>query len=212
MRPLLQGNDLIYYRKVSFDSIRENDLVLIRKKGVLFTHRVIYKTPDYLVTKGDNNAYSDGIIKPRNIIAKATRLKRNGKTIKLDELYMVQSLLYFHEIEQVTASIQRKGVDVLILKGLPLHLYYQGKRPKRIYGDCDLLIRNKDAQKVQMVLKRLGYRKLNSDLSPGHSKILDKKTEESYFKILGTFPIIFDVHYEVVFMMTQVGKLDRLYH
>jgi signal peptidase I len=211
MMPILQSGDLVYYQRTSFNRVRENDIVLIKKGPHLFTHRIIYRTPEYAVTKGDNNRRSDGRILPSNIIAKAVRLKREGKIIRLDELYFLQSFLYFHEIYRIIQALQKKGVDVLVLKGLPLHLYYEGARPKRIYSDCDILISKSDADLTAGILKQNGYQKVEKSLSREHRLLQDKKVEESYMKLVGKFPVIFDVHYEAVFMMTQLGRLDPLY-
>lgn len=79
MMPILQPNDVIHYRKTTFSQCKTNDFIMVKKNGQLFTHRVIYKTKNYLITKGDNNLDSDGRIYPRQIIGKFYQIKRKLK-------------------------------------------------------------------------------------------------------------------------------------
>lgn len=211
MLPLLRTGDLVYYKKCSFQSIRINDILLINKRRKLFTHRVIYKTDSYIITKGDNNSTSDGKIYSHQIVAKARYFRRGDKKMRLEGLYTAQSLLYFHEITTIIKAFQKKAVDVLILKGLPLHLFYEGRRPNRLYSDCDILIAYKDKEKATSVLTGYGYIKGDTALSALHKRLRDKETEDSFYKLVGSFPVVLDIHYEVIFMMTQLGKLDPLY-
>ncbi|MBI5122615.1 S24/S26 family peptidase [Candidatus Roizmanbacteria bacterium] len=67
MLPILHPNDVVQYRKINFKQIRINDIILVRKNKRLFTHRIIYKTDKYLVTKGNNNLESDGKIYPLQV-------------------------------------------------------------------------------------------------------------------------------------------------
>jgi len=129
MLPLLQANDVIYYRQTTFSRCKTNDLIMAKKNGQLFTHRVIYKTKKYLITKGDNNLQSDGKIYPRQIIAKVYQIKRNGKIFHPENLYLFQSTLYFQEIVKIKRAFEKEKIDFVFLKGLPLHLYFKGKHP-----------------------------------------------------------------------------------
>ncbi len=79
MLPILHPNDVVQYKKINFKQIRINDIILVHKNKRLFTHRIIYKTDRYLITKGDNNLESDGKIYPRQIIGKVAKVKRDGK-------------------------------------------------------------------------------------------------------------------------------------
>jgi len=212
MLPLLQPEDIIQYRKVAFENIRENDILLVKKKSLMFTHRVIYKTPTYLVTKGDNNILSDGNIYPRHILAKAYQIKRKNMIINITDLFLTQSFMYLTEINKVVAVYKKAGLDFLILKGLPLHLYYEkGQYPKRMYADCDILVDIQKADKAHRLLLKLGYTKSTRFFSENFKRLKNKKIEDTYVKKVAGFPVVFDLHYEVVFMMTQLGKLDSLY-
>jgi hypothetical protein len=97
------------------------------------------------------------------------------------------------------------------LKGLPLHLYFEGEHPKRLYADCDVLVDQKDFNRAQKILYRFGYQKSDTALSPLQKKLKDKEVENAYWKTINGFSVVFDLHTEVVFMMTQLGKLSQLY-
>ncbi len=105
---------------------------MVKKNTHLFTHRVIYKTVNYLVTKGDNSFESDGKILPRHIIAKVYKIKRNTQTFNPESLYLLQSTLYLQEINQIKKLFEREKIDFVFLKGLPLHLYYEKTHPRRM--------------------------------------------------------------------------------
>jgi len=81
MFPILRSGDVVEYSTCSFLTLKINDIVLIKKKGVMIAHRVIYKHPSYVITKGDNNLLHDGNIYPNKVIAKAVQVKRNNKKL-----------------------------------------------------------------------------------------------------------------------------------
>lgn len=41
MHPLLQSEDVLYFKKTTFPGTKINDLVMVKKNKNLFTHRVI---------------------------------------------------------------------------------------------------------------------------------------------------------------------------
>ena len=140
MFPLFHPNEILYYQKTSFNQIKVNDILLIKKNEQLITHRVIYKSKKYLITKGDNNFFSDGKIYPQQIISQVYAFKRQGKIFPLNTFYLLQSSYYLKEIIKVKSLFEKEKIDFVFLKGLPLHLYFKGFYPKRIYADCDILI------------------------------------------------------------------------
>jgi signal peptidase I len=220
MKPVLQPDDVIYYKKTSFAHCQLNDIIMIKKNHQLFTHRVIYKyykrsvlykDRPYLITKGDANLQSDGKIYPHQVIAKVFQVKRKNKIFNPEALYLFQSSLYFREIIKIKTAFEMLRLNFVFLKGLPLHLYFEKKTPQRVYFDCDVLIEKKDSKKAESVLKKFGYKRGKSALSIAQKRLKDKKIEVSYFKNINNFPVVFDLHLEVVFMMTQLGKLEALY-
>ena len=211
MYPLLHDGDVIYINRVNFNRIKINDLVCARKKNKMFTHRVIYRTKNYLITKGDSNVSADGKIYVRNMVGKVYKIKRNGEIIDPESLYLIQSSLYFKEIVKVKKAFEKENLNFVLLKGLPLHLYYQGIHPRRFYADCDLLIERNRFKKATRILKNLGYVKFDTSLSRTQKRLRDKEVEIDFLKIVNGFPILFDIHLEAAFLMVQLGQIDRLY-
>lgn len=211
MLPILYPKDLIFFKKTSFQQCRTNDIIIFKKQSQFLTHRVIYKSKSHLITKGDNNQQSDGKIPPKQIIGKAYQIKRNKIIINPDNIYLMQSTLYFGEIIKIKRLFNGAHIDFVLLKGLPLHLYYEKTHPKRTYADCDVLVNKNDFQKAEKILLKQGYKKQDTSLSKGQKNMKDKESELAYFKIINGFIVMFDLHLEVVFMMTQLGKLDAVY-
>jgi len=211
MFPILQPNDTIYFKKIPFSNIKVNDLLVFKKKNQLITHRVIYKTKKYLITKGDNNPNCDGKIYPKQVVGKVYQIKRNGQIFKPETLYLIQSTHYFSEIVKIKNEFDKENINYVFLKGLPLHLYFESSHPQRLYADCDVLVDKKDFEKTEKILLSFGYRKADTSLSSFQKKLQDKKVENAYWKRINAFTVVFDLHLEVVFMMTQLGKLEALY-
>ena len=211
MVPLLHPRDLVNYQKISFSKIKTNDLILVFKKNQAFTHRVIYKTDIYLITKGDNNLESDGRILPQQIIGKVTSVKRQSKIFDPEMIYLIQSSLYFKEIVKIIEAFEKNKVNYVFLKGLPIHLYFEKTHPRRLYLDADVLIDKSHYEIATEILKKFGYKLADSSLSPTQKKLKDKTVEISFYKLINGFPVVFDIHLEVAFMMTQIGNLDALY-
>ncbi len=211
MLPLLHPKDQVFYEKVSFTKIKTNDLILVYKNNLVFTHRIIYKANKYLITKGDNNLESDGKIYLRQIIGKITSVKRKSKIIDPEMLYLVQSSLYFKEIVKIVNAFEKNKVNYVFLKGLPVHLYYEKTHPRRLYQDADVLIDKPDYKTTTKILTKFGYKSTDSSLSPTQKKLKDKTVEISFYKLVNGFPVVFDIHLEPAFMMTQIGSLEALY-
>ena len=211
MKPLLFPNDILYYKKAAFPKIKTNDLVMIRKGNNLFTHRIIFKTSRYLITKGDNNPQSDGKLYPHQIIGKVIKVKRDGKEFDPNQIYLLQSSLYFQEIIKIKEVFEKEKVDFTFLKGLPLHLYFEKTHPKRIYADCDVLVDKKDFLKAEKVLLKNGYKKAENHWSKTIKKMQERIIEETYYKELNGFLVVFDIHLEVDLLIVHLGTLEALY-
>src|SRR3990167_5659761 len=193
MRPLLYPHDIVYFKKTSFEKSNIDDIVMVQKNGKTFTHRIIYKSSTSLITKGDGNLQSD------------------GKIMNLEDVYLLQSTIYFQEITKIIRKLDHQRITYVVLKGLPLYLYFQHTHPKRIYLDCDILIENDKKQEAERILIANGYKKIDTSLSKFQKNLQDKEPENAYGKIINGFMVVFDIHTEVVFMMTQLGRLEVLY-
>jgi len=217
MNPLLHDQDIVYLKRTKSQVPKINDIVLVNKNDTNFIHRLIYESPQnsgtkkYFVTKGDHRITSDEKLDLKDIIGNVLYIKRGNQIINLNHLYLIQSTLYFQEILKVKKEFENYEINFVFLKGLPLHLYYEGSHPKRIYADCDILLENKEIQKINRIFINLGYKKAHTEYSKIHSLLKNKLTEISYYKHVNNFPIIFDVHFEPVFMMNQIGRLDEIY-
>jgi len=212
MLPILHPNDVVQYKKVNFKQLHTNDIILVKKNRRLFTHRIIYMTDKYLVTKGDNNPESDGKIYSHQIIGKVTKVKRGGKEFDPNQVYLLQSSLYFQEIIRIKSLLEKSGkIDFVFLKGLPLHLYFEKTHPKRIYADCDVLVDKKDFFKAEQILLKNGYKKAENHWSQTIKKMQERIIEETYYKELNEFLVVFDIHLEVDLLIVHLGKLEALY-
>lgn len=211
MTPILLDEDIVYFKKAKFSQIKTNDIITVKKLNKLFTHRIIYKTNKYLITKGDNNIISDGRIYPNQIVGRLYQIKRNGEILNPENIYLIQSSLYFAEIVKIKKALEKEKIDFVFLKGLPLHLYYEGAHPRRIYADCDILVSLEGQSNIHRLLIKNGFKKSETSYSSIHKILKNKETEDMYYKKINGVPVLFDVHYEAVFMMNQIGKLNELY-
>ena len=211
MYPLLIDGDVLYLKRINFSQTKVNDIITVKNSTKYFTHRIIYKGKDYLITKGDGNHFFDKKVLPKNVIGIVKKVKRQNIILNTEQIYLLQSTVYFKEIIKIKKILEKNKIEIVFLKGLPLHLYYEETHPKRIYADCDILIYPKDFPKVKSLLKKFGYKKLEDDLSDYHKKLKGKDSEISFIKVLNGFHVVFDIHFEIVFMMTQLGELNHLY-
>ena len=211
MQPLLKPGDMLFLRKVPFHTIKENDILAIKKDAKLLIHRVIYKKQKYVITKGDNNTYNDGKTYERNIYAKVQFVTRNGKKITPELVYDKQSKQYYFEILKFKRELERRHIRHVFLKGLPLHMFYEQKFPRRIYEDCDILIGDESFELAKKILVRMGYSKIDNSFFPLHTKLLGKEVECAYGKVVKNVLVVFDLHRKVVFLVVHLSKLDRLF-
>lgn len=211
MYPLLQDGDSIEYVQTPFGNVRLNDIVLMSMNKKLVTHRVIYKTKKTCITRGDNNLAADINRQKGRVLAKVVRFKRKGTWHGLQDVYFTQSVLYLNEIKQLKTRFNYKKISHIFLKGVLISLRYEGIIPKRIYADCDILVDRDDQKEIEESFKVLGYKLQEYPLLFTNKKNFKIPPEVSYIKIVSDVPVIFDVHFEPVFLMTQVGGMNLLY-
>lgn len=211
MLPILRPDDVLSLEKTTFAQIRENDVALIIKGKQPMIHRVIYKTKNYLVTRGDHRMVSDGRIKPTQVYAKVVGVKRGTLQFRLEDYYLIQSSRYFKEIAALCNTFVTHNIDFVILKGLPLHLYFEGAHPRRIFADFDVLVAPSHYSQAHRILTKLRYESVDTAYSSTHKKLKNKLTSLSYHKHTADFPIVVDLHMEPVFLFNQLGRLNALY-
>ena len=210
MFPFLQHGDVIYYRQILYEDIKTNDIIVVKSRKSYFTHRVIFKNDDYIVTKGDNNPFPDRKVMREQIVGKVYQIKRKGKVVRLVHLYLLQSILYFKEIKLINSFLRKNNFKFLFLKGLPLHLHYEKRHPQRIYADCDVFVDKSERNNIENIFYKLGYKKLTEkSMMSGISA--NPKPETNYYKVVNGVRVVFDVHFEPAFMMTKLYINHRFY-
>ncbi len=212
MLPIIHHNDELYVYEVDHSKLKVNDVVIFKgEKGRLIAHRLIFIDKSFAVTKGDSNPHNDGRMAIKKIVGRVEKIRRNGQMYSLGELYLIQSAIYYKEILKIIRSFNRKDIEYLVLKGLPLHLYYQGTTPQRVYHDCDLMIRRKNFAQIKKIMKQHGYREVVEKTFDKKSLPISERSEISFSKIVNGVPVIFDMHFEPAFLMTQASVLETLY-
>lgn len=212
MLPIIHHNDELYVYEVDHSKLKVNDVVIFKgEKGRLIAHRLIFIDKSFAVTKGDSNPHNDGRMAIKKIVGRVEKIRRNGQMYSLGELYLIQSAIYYKEILKIIRSFNRKDIEYLVLKGLPLHLYYQGTTPQRVYHDCDLMIRRKNFAQIKKIMKQHGYREVVEKTFDKKSLPISERSEISFSKIVNGVPVIFDMHFEPAFLMAQTSLLEILY-
>jgi signal peptidase I len=208
MLPLLKDGDIVFYSKTSLSRLKVNDIIVVKSNNFFITHRVVHKAYWYVITKGDNNLQSDGRIYPQQIVGKVYKIKRRNQEYPLETLYMLQSGIYLKELISLNKQLDKKQVKYIFLKGLPLHLFYENKIPRRIYADCDILIEESQLEMVKTIVQKLGFSSIQR-----YSKNSNRKyvVEEEFYKIVNNIPVILDIHIEPFSVIGKVGFTDGLY-
>lgn len=211
MYPLLHNGDIVYLKKTAFGRLKVNDIICFKKYGILQTHRIIYRADKYLITKGDNNFKADGRVYERQVIGRVYQVKRGDEIFDPEDIYLVQSTLYFQEIVKIKKAFEKAGIDFVFLKGLPLHLYYEKAHPRRLYADCDILIDRDDLVKIDKIFNNFLYKRERRHENSSLKKIRSTYVELSYFSTIQRLPLTFDIHLEPAFLTYHRGKFNKIY-
>lgn len=60
MEPTIQAGEYVLYSKASFSDVEVGDIIVYKSaSGIYIIHRIIEKSEEYLITKGDNNTVAD---------------------------------------------------------------------------------------------------------------------------------------------------------
>lgn len=190
-------------------SYKLNDIIVFKKRDRLIAHRIIYVSPgkSFFIIKGDNNLASDGKIKNEKILGKVTKVKRGNQIIDLSHVYLAQSFSYLRALNEVVKKLNSDKTSFIILKGLPLHLFYTGKVPKRLYVDIDILVRSKDFERVTKILEKEGFVPLPSRF---FGKRVKEPSQVSLVKPVKPFPIEIDLHKEATPGFAKAREINRL--
>ena len=217
MSPFFSDGDIVYLKRINPAQLMVNDFITFKEKSVLITHRIIYKSQKsladkyFFITKGDNNLIADKRIYPTSILGKVEKVNRNKWEIKVDNLYLIQSTYYFSEIVKFIKNMDRQKIKYVLLKGLPLHLYFENSHPKRLYADCDILVNKNDFARIQLFFQKEGYTTDDPSFSSSEKLIGPKVKECSFFKYKNGMKVEFDIHFEPVFLPVRIASTNWLY-
>ncbi len=198
MLPLISPKDKITI--ASSTKFEVDDVVVFYRDGRLTAHRIIYQSPDraYFVTKGDNNLKSDGKIRKNQIL---------GKIANLSPIYLSQSISYLEELTKLCQVIANQKIKYVILKGLPVRLFFEEKPPQRLYLDADILIDKGSFTKSADILTNLGFREVKSEVFGQEMK---NSLQVNFIKNTKPFPVVIDLHIEAAVGFTKIPELNRL--
>ncbi len=205
MLPLLRDGDVVYFRPVSFQHLVVDDIVTIHKSGSLFTHRLIYKGNNYLITKGDANFHADGKFHEKDIVGKVIQITRGSISFNPSYYYLIQSTLYFNELSKIFNKFNNAGINYVVLKGLPLYLYLTDNHPRRVYADCDILVDKKTAHGVYKLLQSLDFMAEDIEKYKSVNKFIDLDFKEvTFYKKIEGLAVVIDLHFEATFATHKV--------
>ncbi|MEN6316032.1 MAG: S24/S26 family peptidase [Clostridiaceae bacterium] len=88
MYPFLrEGVDSVELSKTSYDSVKKYDIVLIRRKcGGYVMHRILKKDKECFYIIGDAQQWVEGPLKPEQLKAYVTRIKREKHIISVNNM------------------------------------------------------------------------------------------------------------------------------
>lgn len=211
MYPFLLPGDLLTLKKTRSSRYRSGDIVLVDDGVRSVIHRICYINRESVITRGDNCFLSDRKLASKRILARVEEVRRGNRTFRPDDLYLMQSTVYFGEIVRVKKLLEKKGIIPLFLKGLPVHLHVEKSHPHRLYADCDLLIPKDGAGVAASLLLSRGYRRLDYSLSRLHAALRNKPSDQVFFKQVNGQAVIFDLHEDINWMSQQLGGLAAFY-
>ena len=84
MAPLLRPGDSVLVASCHPEELQIGDLVLIRREGDLVTHRLIGRTRQGWITKGDGSPWTDPPPAADHLLGKAVALESGGRRISFD--------------------------------------------------------------------------------------------------------------------------------
>ena len=80
-----------------------------------------------------------------------------GELKKAYNSILGRNILVLKKLEQIIGLFNRQGIDSLIFKGIALGQLVYGDIGKRATGDVDILVKKRDLEKADSILKRSGY-------------------------------------------------------
>ena len=96
MSPALRPGDVLSIRHATADGLRPGDVVLFRRHGRLFAHRVLDSTQAGTLTRGDAHTHDDPIVPREDVLGVVRVVTRAGRDVPVpkpaDRRGVVESL------------------------------------------------------------------------------------------------------------------------
>ena len=113
MEPTIEAGDYVMFTKVSFDDVKVDDIVVYRASDDKFIiHRVIEKTDEYLICKGDNNPLED-----KEVVTSSMLFGRYVTTLGFMQIFtggINKNLIFFILILIFILMMIMQGVSIYI--------------------------------------------------------------------------------------------------
>ena len=93
MKNEINTNDIIFVKLTK--EVNEKDVIAFEQDEELIVHRVISKTKDYIITKGDANNYTDEPIKEEQVIGKVVKKISSNFLVKFIITVIILSLIIY---------------------------------------------------------------------------------------------------------------------
>ena len=200
--PFIQPGSDVHIKPVPFSRLNEGDIVTFQKEDTLISHRILYKSKRYIVTKGDNKPQSDGKIYPKQIVGKVTSIQSNGRTIDINQYNSSQANGALREASQIQTIFERSGIDLVFLEGTPVYARFQNRNVMTTDSACDILIKNKDFKSAEALLIASGYKKITGTVVT---------LSQSYSKEVNNHSIRIVLRFEPSFLTIGKSKFEALY-
>ena len=113
MEPTIEAGDYVMFTKVDFNDVKVDDIVVYRASDNRFIiHRVVEKTSDYLVCKGDNNPIED-----KEVVTPSMLYGRYVTTLGFMQIFtggINKNLIFFILIAIFILMMIMQGVSIYI--------------------------------------------------------------------------------------------------
>lgn len=148
MFPLLEDKTIVKIVKKEFEGVRPFDWVAFTRKGNLLVHEVLFKSKKYLVSWGVNNNWTDGVVRPNEVLG----------VVGKKEVWRKWHLVFLTEAAAIQEDSRIAKIRNLYLKGPAWQIAKYGFLLDKPSADIDWLVDKNEYTKVGRILTRRGYR------------------------------------------------------
>jgi signal peptidase len=87
MVPAVWPGDILVVKRLNNDELQPGQIVLCLREGGLMAHRMIRRTGDRLITRGDSLLHSDPPVHGSEVVGPVTSILRNGRHISPEQSF-----------------------------------------------------------------------------------------------------------------------------